>query len=202
MSTTWPATFSTFRKAWLRDDRRHPRCQRCLSRVPSGCSCRRVLRHLRCAACQRLGRRPRPAADRGLCGGTGRARAAAVRGQLAVSAPAASLAHTVSGGLALCCFWRWSRLALLRWQAPLIAVSALGLPLLFVFYLHESDVFRDLPVRSLVLTAVLGVGARGGWALVTGGIVADPTMPRWAAWTSTRHARLRKSDHPERSAHC
>jgi hypothetical protein len=64
-------------------------------------------------------------------------------------------------------------LALLRWQAPLIAVSALGLPLVFVFYLRESDVFLDLPVRSLVLSAVLGAGLGVGWALLTGGIVAD-----------------------------
>jgi hypothetical protein len=63
-------------------------------------------------------------------------------------------------------------LALLRWQAPLIAVSALGLPLLFLFYLHESDVDDDLPLSSLVLTALLGVGLGVGWALLTGDIVA------------------------------
>jgi hypothetical protein len=63
-------------------------------------------------------------------------------------------------------------LGLLRWQAPLIAVSALGLPLLFLFYLHESDVDNDLPLSSLVLTALLGVGLGVGWALLTGDIVA------------------------------
>ena len=40
--------------------------------------------------------------------------------------------------------------ALLRWQAPLIVVCALGFPLVFLLYLHESDVDRDLPIRFLV----------------------------------------------------
>lgn len=61
---------------------------------------------------------------------------------------------------------------LLRWQAPLVAVSALGLPMLFACYLHESDVDDDLPRSTLVLTAVLGVGLGVGWALLTGDIVA------------------------------
>ena len=63
-------------------------------------------------------------------------------------------------------------LGLLRWQAPLIAVSALGLPLLFLFYLHESDMDDDLPLSSLVLTALLGLALGVGWALLTGDIVA------------------------------
>src|SRR5882757_3181659 len=62
--------------------------------------------------------------------------------------------------------------ALLGWQAPLIAVSALGFPLLFLLYLHESDIDDDLPVSSLALTAALGVGLGVGWALLTGAVVA------------------------------
>lgn len=62
--------------------------------------------------------------------------------------------------------------ALLRLQAPLIAVSAFGFPLLFALCLHEADVDDDLPVGSLVLTATLGAGLGIGWALVTGTIVA------------------------------
>jgi hypothetical protein len=62
--------------------------------------------------------------------------------------------------------------ALLRWQAPLIAVGALGLPVLFVIYLLESDAYDDLPVRTLLLTAVLGIGLGVGWALLTGKVVA------------------------------
>lgn len=64
-------------------------------------------------------------------------------------------------------------LALLRWQAPLIAVSALGLPTLFLLYLYEADVHRDLPIRSLVLIVVTAVGLGAGWALLTGTVVAD-----------------------------
>src|SRR3954469_3155929 len=48
-------------------------------------------------------------------------------------------------------------LALLRWQAPMITVSALGLPLVFWLYLYEGDLYRDLTLRSLVPTALLGI---------------------------------------------
>ncbi len=63
--------------------------------------------------------------------------------------------------------------ALLRWQAALIAIAALGLPLIFVLYLYEIDVQRDLTIRSLVPTAVLGVGLGVGWALLTGAVISD-----------------------------
>jgi hypothetical protein len=79
---------------------------------------------------------------------------------------------------------------LLRWQAPLIAVSVLGLPLLFVLYLREADVHRDLPIRRLVLVAVLGVGLGVGWALLTGAIVAHSYDVALSEGTSERHAIL------------
>lgn len=63
-------------------------------------------------------------------------------------------------------------LALLRWQAPLIAVSALGLPLLLYIYLREIDGYHDLPIRMSLLGAVLGVGLGAGWALLSGEFVA------------------------------
>ena len=47
--------------------------------------------------------------------------------------------------------------ALLRMPAPLIAVAALGLPLLFLIYLREADAFRDLPPAT---GAHRGVGCR------------------------------------------
>src|SRR3954447_13403139 len=62
--------------------------------------------------------------------------------------------------------------ALLRWQAPMIAVSALGLPLLFSLYLHETDVDDDVTVGSLLLTAALGAALGLGWALFSGGQIA------------------------------
>jgi len=58
--------------------------------------------------------------------------------------------------------------ALLRWQPPLIAISTVGLPLVFLSYLRLSDVYHDLPVRTLVVTALLAVGLGVGWALLTG----------------------------------
>ncbi len=39
-------------------------------------------------------------------------------------------------------------LGLLRWQAPMIAVSALGLPLMFLLYLYEANIHRDLTLRD------------------------------------------------------
>jgi hypothetical protein len=62
--------------------------------------------------------------------------------------------------------------ALLRLPAAMITVSALGLPLLFLIYLRESDAFRDYPVGTLVLTAALGCGLAVGWVLLTGASVA------------------------------
>jgi len=80
--------------------------------------------------------------------------------------------------------------ASLGWQAPLIAVSALGLPLLFLLYLHESDIDDDLPVISLALTAVLGVGLGVGWALLTGGVVAGSYDVVLSKGTSEGHQIL------------
>jgi len=62
--------------------------------------------------------------------------------------------------------------ALLRLPAALVTVSALGFPFLFVLYLHESDGFHDIPSRTWVLTAVLGIALGVGWVLLTGMMVA------------------------------
>ncbi|MCV7288521.1 zinc ribbon domain-containing protein [Mycolicibacterium wolinskyi] len=62
--------------------------------------------------------------------------------------------------------------ALLRLPAALIAVAALGLPLLFLIYLWESDAFSDLPRSTLALTAVLGMGLGVGWVFLTGAMMA------------------------------
>jgi len=62
---------------------------------------------------------------------------------------------------------------LLRLPAALITVGTLGLPVLYILYLRESDAFRDFPVGTLVLTAVLGVAFGVGWVLVTGAMVAS-----------------------------
>ncbi len=56
--------------------------------------------------------------------------------------------------------------------AALITVAALGLPLLFLLYLRETDAYRDLPARTLLLTAALGIALGVGWVLLTGAMVA------------------------------
>ncbi|MBU3750345.1 MAG: zinc ribbon domain-containing protein [Mycobacterium sp.] len=61
---------------------------------------------------------------------------------------------------------------LTRLPAAGIAVSALGLPLVFVLYLLASGLFRDIPRASLALAAVLGTGLGAGWVLLTGEAVA------------------------------
>ena len=53
-----------------------------------------------------------------------------------------------------------------------IAVSALGLPLLFVLYLRASDLDRDIKRTPLLLASILGVVLGVGWVLLTGGMVA------------------------------
>jgi hypothetical protein len=62
--------------------------------------------------------------------------------------------------------------AILRLPALGITVGALGLPLLFGFYLRASGADRDLPRRSLVLAAVLGGLLGALWVLVSGQLVA------------------------------
>jgi hypothetical protein len=62
--------------------------------------------------------------------------------------------------------------ATLRMPAALITVAALGLPLLFLLYLRETDAYRDVPVGTLFLTAGLGITLGVGWVLVTGAAVA------------------------------
>jgi len=61
---------------------------------------------------------------------------------------------------------------MLRLPAALITVAALGLPLLFLIYLQESDVYRDVPTSTLVVTAGLGIGLGVGWVLLTGAKMA------------------------------
>lgn len=63
--------------------------------------------------------------------------------------------------------------SVLRLPAALITVAALGLPLLFLIYLQESDALRDIPTSTLVVTAGLGIGLGVGWVLVTGAVVAQ-----------------------------
>ena len=62
-------------------------------------------------------------------------------------------------------------LGLLRLQAPLIAVAALGVPLLFLIYLHEVDVYDDYDLDETLAVLGLGIGLGVLWAHFTGPIV-------------------------------
>ncbi|MFV8053548.1 zinc ribbon domain-containing protein [Mycobacterium sp. 48b] len=62
--------------------------------------------------------------------------------------------------------------ALLRLPAAMNALAAFGVPLLFVVYLRRSVVFHDVPVRTMLLTAVLGAGLGVAWTLMTATAVA------------------------------
>ncbi|MGH3967258.1 MAG: zinc ribbon domain-containing protein [Mycobacterium sp.] len=63
-------------------------------------------------------------------------------------------------------------LALLRWQAALVGVTALGVPLVFLLYLLHAEARRDLRVWRLLLTVLTGAGLGVGWALLTGPALA------------------------------
>ncbi|MDT5010205.1 MAG: hypothetical protein QOH57_1822 [Mycobacterium sp.] len=63
--------------------------------------------------------------------------------------------------------------AVLRWQAPLVAVGTLGLPLLFLLYLHESGAYLHISPRALLLIAMVSIGFGVGWAWFTGAMIAD-----------------------------
>jgi len=64
-------------------------------------------------------------------------------------------------------------LATLRLQAPMIALAALGVPVVFELYLQESDVYEDLPIKLLAMVAVLGAALGWGWAALTEHRVSD-----------------------------
>ena len=76
-------------------------------------------------------------------------------------------------------------LAALRLQAPMIAVAALGVPLVFQLYLQESDVYEDLPARLLALAAVLGAVIGWGWTALTDHRVSDASATSLLGGSST-----------------
>ncbi len=63
--------------------------------------------------------------------------------------------------------------ALLRWQAALVAISVFGVPVLFIAYLRQTGVRGDLGIRTTAMTSVTGLGLGAGWAYLTGRLLAD-----------------------------
>lgn len=62
--------------------------------------------------------------------------------------------------------------SMLRWLGPLVTVAGLGVPLLFILYLWQSEVIKDMPGHMLVAATVIGTGLGVGWVVITGGLVA------------------------------
>lgn len=62
--------------------------------------------------------------------------------------------------------------AVLRLPGPLVTLAGLGLPLLFVLYLWQSGVLRDMPRHHFAVPVILGALLGAGWVLLTGGLVA------------------------------
>jgi hypothetical protein len=59
-----------------------------------------------------------------------------------------------------------------RLNGPLGVMAIIGWPLLFLIYVWETDVFRDLPARILVTAMLLGAGLGVGAWLTTGKVIA------------------------------
>jgi hypothetical protein len=59
-----------------------------------------------------------------------------------------------------------------RFLGPLVTLVALGVPSLFVLYLWQSDVLRDIPARAFATAAVLGAALGVGWILLSGELIA------------------------------
>jgi len=79
---------------------------------------------------------------------------------------------------------------LLKLPAAMIAVAALGGPLLFLIYLREADAFRDLPARLLLFAVVIGLGLGVVWVTLTGAAVARSYgVPLEAGIAGTRLVR-------------
>ncbi len=55
-----------------------------------------------------------------------------------------------------------------RLQGPGGVTATIGWPLLFLIYVWQTDVFRDIPVRIMLTAMALGVGLGVGWWLAAG----------------------------------
>lgn len=63
-------------------------------------------------------------------------------------------------------------LSQMRLIGPLVTLVALGVPVLFMLYLWQADVLRDVPKRVFAVAAMLGIAFGVGWVWFTGGLVA------------------------------
>ncbi|MCX2933484.1 zinc ribbon domain-containing protein [Mycobacterium sp. CVI_P3] len=77
--------------------------------------------------------------------------------------------------------------AIVKMPSALITICALGLPVLFLLYLAESGVYRDMSMSSLAAAGLLGAGFGVGWILLTGEIVARAYGVPMAAGLALQH---------------
>jgi hypothetical protein len=63
--------------------------------------------------------------------------------------------------------------ALMRWQAALIAVTVFGVPALFVAYVRQAGVGSDLGRPVIAWTSLTGLVLGAGWAYLTGPVLAS-----------------------------
>jgi RsiW-degrading membrane proteinase PrsW (M82 family) len=61
--------------------------------------------------------------------------------------------------------------------APLVAVCAFGVPLVFLIYVFEVDPYESSFVPPTAVALVLGGGLGTGWSLASGRLVNDALMP-------------------------
>jgi hypothetical protein len=76
--------------------------------------------------------------------------------------------------------------AMLRWQAPMIATAAFGLPILFLLYVREIR----LRLRDIVVATVVGLALGVGWAVIVGPIVAQAYSAALGAQTDVGHVLI------------
>lgn len=62
-------------------------------------------------------------------------------------------------------------------EAPVIALAAIGVPLLFQLYIWEVDIYEKDHLRLAAITLIVGAGLGVGWALLGGHIVTIALQP-------------------------
>jgi len=105
----------------------------------------------------------------------------AVGGEFALSASARSLRQSVPGGLAALLLLVLVVFAVLRWQPPLIAISTVGLPLVFLSYLrrHFARIAVSPPTHHRGLRGPRGASTTTVFSFVDSGLrEVSPTADR------------------------
>jgi len=80
--------------------------------------------------------------------------------------------------------------ALAGTSAPLIAISALGVPLLFILYIWEVDPYEGSFLPPTLISLVIGAALGVGWAIIGGHAVDKAIVPSLGGPTLTSGAAL------------